>query len=596
MKTKKNENIAEIKTGFFKAFFRILIMGAKTAPLQFTAFLFIDTCNGVISASFAYFMQRFFDTAANNKGYSLSVLTSLLTLCGVLVLQHIINGTGHTLIPNLRNKMNRNAISALNKKLSLLSPVMFEDKRFLDNVEKAYKGTDYSLTVLVPVLRFFFLYLPYAIVMGIYLYSLDTVLAISMILVFIPTIASYLLQPGILFQLEDESAPLRRENAHYKDCIVHPTYYKETRTLGIYQFFLEKYKISLDSLNKKVLKAQLKVKTLEFISSLLTVGGYGGVLYLLVNSLLKGNITTGTFAAVFSSIGYTFMMADEGLEELLAPTNRIATVKNFIDALDIPVQQKKNIDVDFKNGITLENISFRYTGSMQNAVNNVSLKINVGETIAIVGTNGSGKTTLARLLLGIYSPDKGTVKIGKQDIKEIAPECIYKGESAVFQKYQRYKLTLSENIMISETSNPVDTKLLEECATKSDINVHEDTFPDGMNTMLSRDYDGVDLSGGQWQRIAIARGLYRMKDVIVLDEPTAAIDPIEETKIYEKFAKISHGKTAVLITHRIGSARIADRIVVLNAGEVVEIGSHEELMSRNGAYKEMLEAQKKWYN
>lgn len=157
-------------------------------------------------------------------------------------------------------------------------------------------------------------------------------------------------------------------------------------------------------------------------------------------------------------------------------------------------------------------------------------------------------------------------------------------------------MTLSENIIISDSTNPVDTKRLEECVQQNDIDIDEDTFPDGMNTILSRDFDGVDLSGGQWQRIAIARGLYRMKDIIILDEPTATIDPIEETKIYERFGRISRGKTAVLITHRIGSARIADRIVVLNSGEVVETGSHDELMSNNNSiYKKMFDAQKKWY-
>lgn len=401
MKAKNNENVVEMKAGFVKTFFRILVMGAKAAPQQFTAFLCIDTSNGIISATFAYFMQRFFDQVAHNKGYSVTVITSLLTLCGVLVLQHIINGIGHTVIPGLKFKMDRNAISALNEKLSLLPPVMFEDNKFLDNVEKAYKGTEYSFSVLIPFLRFFFLYLPYAIFMGVYLYSLDPVLAISMALIFIPTIASYLLRPGILFQLEDQSAPIRRENEHYKDCIVHPTYYKETRTLGAYQFFLVKYKASLDRLNKKVWKAQLKVEILEFISSLLTLGGYGGVLYLLVNSLLKGNITTGAFAAVFSSMSYFFMMVDEGLGHALAPASGMATVKNFVAVLDIPVQQKKKFEVNFKKGITIENISFKYPNSKNNVLNNVSLKINAGETIAIVGTNGSGKTTLARLIVQI---------------------------------------------------------------------------------------------------------------------------------------------------------------------------------------------------
>jgi ATP-binding cassette subfamily B protein len=130
---------------------------------------------------------------------------------------------------------------------------------------------------------------------------------------------------------------------------------------------------------------------------------------------------------------------------------------------------------------------------------------------------------------------------------------------------------------------------------QASVNIHDEKFVDGLDTMLGRDFGGVELSGGQWQRIAIARGLYRIRDIIVLDEPTAAIDPIEETVLYKKFAEISRGKTAIMITHRIGSARIAERIIVMEKGKIIETGTHEQLMENNGYYRLMFEMQKKWY-
>jgi ATP-binding cassette subfamily B protein len=223
------------------------------------------------------------------------------------------------------------------------------------------------------------------------------------------------------------------------------------------------------------------------------------------------------------------------------------------------------------------------------------LHIKGGETVAVVGVNGSGKTTLSRLFLGLYTPSEGTVKIGGVDTREVKRSSITRGMSAVFQKFQKYKMTLAENIQIGDPGLQDNKDILNTSIKQADIDLTEDKFPDGPDTMLSRDFDGIELSGGQWQRVAIARGLYRIKDVIVLDEPTSAIDPIEETRLYEKFAEVSKGKTAVLITHRIGSARIADRIIVMNEGKIVETGSHEELISQNGLYKEMFDAQIKWY-
>ena len=239
--------------------------------------------------------------------------------------------------------------------------------------------------------------------------------------------------------------------------------------------------------------------------------------------------------------------------------------------------------------------SFSYIGSEKKALDHVSLNIKGGETIAIVGINGSGKTTLSRLLLGLYTPNEGIVKIGGVDTKEVKRHSVTRGMSAVFQKFQKYKMTVAENIQIGDSELQDNNDILNVCIKQADIDLTEDKFSDGLETMLSRDFDGIELSGGQWQRIAIARGLYRIRDVIVLDEPTAAIDPIEETRLYERFAEVSKGKTSVLITHRIGSARIADYIVVMNEGKIVEIGTHEELVSQNGLYKEMFDAQIKWY-
>ncbi|MBQ8953229.1 MAG: ATP-binding cassette domain-containing protein, partial [Clostridia bacterium] len=189
---------------------------------------------------------------------------------------------------------------------------------------------------------------------------------------------------------------------------------------------------------------------------------------------------------------------------------------------------------------------FRYPGADSEAVRRVSLAINPGETVAIVAEKGAGKTTLVRLITGLYLPAEGRVLIGGQDTKTIDLPSAAARSSAVFQKYAQYKLTLGENVRASGLGEaPRDA-----AAPLRDAGLPADSacFPEGEKTMLSREFDGVDLSGGQWQRVAIARGLYRVHGLIVLDEPTAAIDPLEETRVYRQFAALSRGKTAVIVT------------------------------------------------
>jgi ATP-binding cassette subfamily B protein len=226
-------------------------------------------------------------------------------------------------------------------------------------------------------------------------------------------------------------------------------------------------------------------------------------------------------------------------------------------------------------------------------VDNVSIEIKPGETIAVVGENGAGKTTLVRLLTGLYTPTSGKITLNGMKTSEVNNKSLFDGISGVFQNFQRYKMTLGENIKISDFFNFYQTDLV---LSESGVDFeNNNTFPNEKNTMLSREFDGIDLSGGEWQRVAIARGLYRRHNIIVLDEPTAAIDPIEESRIYRKFVEISKEKTAIIVTHRLGSTKIADRVIVMDKGKIINIGSHDELMQNCKLYSEMFNAQAVWY-
>ena len=518
----------------------------------------------------------------------------LRKLYAIIILQHATNGIGHSVIPALKLKLDREALVKLDRKVRDVPAEWFEHREFLDFLEKAYKGTGYCFALLVPMLRFLFKYGPYCVLMGLYLKRYDPVLALCVVLIFIPAFASMVIRPDLIFELEDHAAPARRMDAYLKKCVGGPEYFKETRTLGISGYFKLKFLENVKLLNGYIWKAQKKIKLVELMTTLFSVFGYGGVMVLLVVSLLRGRITTALYASVFSSITLMYAMCDDAAYHFLSPFDGVAIVNSFVALIKGKLPERKDRPVDFSKPIVAEDITFSYPGADKLALDHVSFRVRAGETIAIVGNNGSGKTTLSKILLGIYTPKSGSVKIGDVDIGEISSKSVGVGMSAVFQNFLKYKMSVEDNIRISDPGRQ-DRAALENCAAQFDMDFEAGQFAEGRDTILSREFGGTELSGGQWQKIAIMRGMYRDREVMVLDEPTSAIDPLEETRLYQKFAEMAEGRTAFIVTHRIGLTKISDRIMVMDRGRLVQTGTYEELEKEEGMFREMLQAQKKWY-
>lgn len=247
-------------------------------------------------------------------------------------------------------------------------------------------------------------------------------------------------------------------------------------------------------------------------------------------------------------------------------------------------------------GIRFENVGFTYPGAERPALWSIGLHLRPGERIALVGENGAGKTTLARLLLGLYCPTQGRILVDGVDLREIDPAAWRRRAAAVFQEFQQYHLTVRENIGFGDLERLHDLPAIERAGRLSGADAVVATMPAGYETPLGKAYEeGVELSLGQWQKLAVARAYLREAELLVLDEPTAALDARAEVEVYRQFRDVSRGKTVLLISHRLGSARLADRILVLEAGMIVEEGSHAELMARGGLYARMLGAQAQWY-
>ncbi len=606
----------------------------RLAPGLWITVLLTDCIVSILSVATVWLQKRFFDSVVGVIEGDVIIKAAVLCLIGLGIgklLEEIIRSLSNFMPDVFSGYMNGKLTYELHEKVAKLHPIYFEDTKTLDYINKATVGAQNAVSFMCNFGFILTYYGFYIIAMTFYLFTLDKILAFAMLFLFIPNALSQALRMRVFEEAEDMSAPLRRQYDYYEECMVSREYYKETRLLGAFGYFKRLYLEALEKLQVIKYKAQFKTGWLDFYMSLFSIAGYAGVLALLIRSLFVGNITVGAFAAVYASLSQIFYTIQSMMRYSIGSmSSDYGTINNYLNFLELPEDDGDEYECDGVVSIDLENISFAYpceAGEVEavadrvykhdhyghlldtdllkdveeekhetkDVVKNATLHINAGETIAIVGENGSGKSTIIRLITGLYKPREGTVKYNDKDISKFKYSDLFSKTSAVFQKYQRYQMTLGENIKISSVDDDARKEEVDDICDMAGVAVNSDNYPDGYDTVLSREFEGVDLSGGQWQRVAIARAFYRSHGIIVLDEPTSAIDPYEETRIYNQFAEISKDKTSIIVTHRLGSVKLADRIVVMKDGEIVEVGTHDELLENCKEYARLYKAQEQWY-
>ncbi|QUI24922.1 ABC transporter ATP-binding protein [Vallitalea pronyensis] len=587
------------KVNVVKIFIKMLPRYARVSLPMFIVLQTLSVAHGIFIGLLAPSMQLFFDRVEN---YAMgqrplsAAITGLIILGFVQIGSSIIAG-----IVQFTRKMYYNRAEGvfsleLHEKINKLPPICFEDTKMLNHMNKAFKGKSESVQFTERIIGSITFFAVYFIIMSAYLFRVKPILIISLLLIFIPVLLTQILRTKFFTKAEDKSAPLRREFDYYENCMTGRAYFKETRLLGAFMFFRKQYKDTLSILNKIRFHAVVKSDLAQLGVQMLSLGGHIGILLLLLNALLNGHISVGAFVAIFASVDAMFHLMTRWICYNLGDVaSSFGRVQHYLNFLQIPENNGMDVQVPKNMDISLRDVSFTYPNANLRAVKSISFHIKNGETVAVVGENGSGKSTLIRLITGLYVPDEGDVLYGKINTKEISGRSLFKNISAVFQKFQCYQMTLGDNICISHIDISKDDSGLDKICVQAGLDKNDSQFIDGYNTMLSREFDGVDISGGQWQRIAIARSYYRKHRIIVLDEPTAAIDPIEETRIYNQFAKISKNKTAIIVTHRLGSIKLADRILVMKQGKLVEQGTHAELLTNEGEYARLYKSQERWY-
>jgi len=305
-----------------------------------------------------------------------------------------------------------------------------------------------------------------------------------------------------------------------------------------------------------------------------------GTLTLLANAIREASSNLQQTFSTLSTI------ADQALflTDLIAFFEMKPAIRSKANALPAPRP--------IREGFEFRNVSFRYPGSPRLVLNGLNFHLRPGERVALIGENGEGKTTIVKLLTRLYDPVEGQVLLDGIDLREYDLEDLYREIGVIFQDFMRYEMTARENIAVGRIERMNDAELLQQSAEKSMATDVLRKLPAGYEQMLGRRFEGgVDLSGGEWQKVALARAYLRDAQVLILDEPTSALDARSEYEVFKRFAELTTGKMALFISHRFSTVRMADRIVVLEDGRIAEEGDHDTLTSLGGRYAEMFELQ-----
>ena len=395
-----------------------------------------------------------------------------------------------------------------------------------------------------------------------------------------------------------ELSEFDKYNGAYYYMLNYPEYSKEVRLFGIKDFLLDLYKNSKIDSNRVELK-HFTIRTLPSLVNCITNFIQQFTIYIyLIYKAINGSISIGNFT-IYLSAANQFSNALGGVfNSYLTLANNTLAVNDFIEFMRIEnVQQTlgdKSPVFDENSVIEFVNVSFKYPGSDKYALKNVNLVIRGKEKLCIVGENGSGKSTFVKLLSRLYIPTEGEIKLNGINICQYNYNQYLKLFAPVFQDYAKYYTTLEKNISFCYNT---DKNKLQDVCLKTGLLSMIEKLKHGYDTQIGKwiDSEGVDLSGGEEQRIAIARACYRGGHIYLLDEPTAALDPITEYEIYTQFNELITDKCAVLITHRLSAVQLADKVAVFENGSVVEYGTHKELYDMHGIYTEMFDKQAKFY-
>ena len=429
--------------------------------------------------------------------------------------------------------------------------------------------------------------------------------AVIMMIVSVPTAVINFVYKRKGFLYMRRRSKDRRQMNYYSDTMVNKDMVKEIRMFDLGDTFIDKYKSVFEGyyagMRKLIVRENAWQIGVTVISSIVNCAFFALVAYKVFDGQIQiGDYTlyTGALTSIASTVASLIAVSANVYEGTLYIDNLMSFMK--VESKIVPASETPEPVLRGKpHTIEFVNVSFAYPGTDRMVLKNINLTIRPGETAVLVGLNGAGKTTFIKLLTRLYDPTEGVILLDGKDIREYDVRELYAMFGIIFQDFGRYAFDVSENIRFGDVGRDADADAdaVKQAAVASNADEFIERLPHGYNTPLMRVFEpsGVELSIGQWQKLAIARAFYSTSDILILDEPTASLDPIAEQEIFNQFDQLRRDKTTIFVSHRLSSATVASKIIVLEYGELVEEGTHRELMDKKGKYYELFSTQARRY-
>ena len=595
-----------LSVGYSRILVRSLPLIWQAAPKEVTFLTFITIVRGIVPGFSIWINKQIVDAVAsglNSQQLDNSVLFTLVfAWVAAILLQSILEPFHDASFRNTNEKLSNHInLLILEKANSFADLIYFEDSNFYNELQLIEEEVSRQPLNLIMFFGNGGQYLLNLITMLILLFPLGWWIPLLLLAASFPKVYfSFKIQWNI-WQTMSRKSPQTRRMKYYSSVLLTDTYAKEVRLFGLGSFFKQRYQEAFTDKYRAMRKIRGKQAWNLSIWEILSAGGNAVAFYRVVIKAVNNQISAGNILLFIQALNYIQtslqILFSEffGLQEALIFMERLFKFLDSKPTMEL-IFSDQNIPTPIKSGIVFDSVSFTYPDG-RIALDRVSFTLKPNNTIALVGENGAGKTTIIKLLARLYDPSAGKILVDGIDLKKLDLDRWRQQIGVVFQDFCRYSLSVGENIALGDLTALEKLEKLELAPSKAGIADKIDRLEDRYQTLLGKQFDGTELSGGEWQKIAIARAFIRenKSQLLVLDEPTAALDPRSEYEIYSRFSELVTGKTAILVTHRLASVSMCDRIMVLKAGRLIELGTHRELLQKQGEYAHLWQIQAQAY-